>query len=92
MVQYISLTFQKRFRDYKSIGTLFEESRKDLLNQTLANRIREIVLEVFEELVDLLHIDCEKLISKIIYDDKVHEKTLKILATLKSDKPQLSNN
>jgi hypothetical protein len=49
-------------------------------------------LEVFDELVDLLHIDCEKLISKIIYDDKVHDKTLKILATLKSDKSPLSDS
>lgn len=92
MVQYILLTFQKRFRNYESIGALFEENREGLLNHTLANRIWEVVLEVFEELVDLLNIDCQNLISKIVKDDRAHEKTLKILASLKSDKPPTSNS
>lgn len=81
MVQYNLLAVAKRFTDYESLGDLFRHTKAETIQLTLAERLWQIIVEVLADLAELLEIDTESLMEKLISDNQRLEK-LTIYTTL----------
>jgi hypothetical protein len=75
MIQYIVLTFHKRFSYYETMGDLFRESRDELIELTIANRIWKLFIALQQKIVELFEIDIDVLYEKMIRDEE-HGKML----------------
>ncbi|MGP8322332.1 MAG: IS4 family transposase [Methanosarcinaceae archaeon] len=89
MIQYIVLGFYKRFLAYETTGELFRESRKQLLELTIVNRIWVLFVELQLQLIELFEIEIDELYGKMLNDAK-YEKIL--ITLLKTIKQQTSDN
>jgi len=83
-ISYIMLSLFKRFDSYETIGGAFEGTKAFIIEQTVAERIWGMFLEILRELVKLLDIDVLELMQKITSDDEKGAKILKILNALNS--------
>ena len=84
MVRSIILTLIMRFNNYETTGELFRESQKELITRTLSVRIWELVLELFNELLELIDMDYEEILTKTMQDENVEKKFTILLKALKS--------
>ena len=84
LMQYILLALHKRFESYETIGGVFKNSKQAMLELTLYDRILEIFLKIMRELVELLEIDYETIIEKLLDKDSSAQ-ILAILNVLKDD-------
>ena len=84
MAQYILLALLKRFESYETIGGAFRNSKQALLESTLVERILEIFLQIMKELVELLELDYELIIEKLLHKDS-SERIVAILNALKQE-------
>lgn len=84
LMQYILLALLKRFESYETIGGAFRDSKQAMLELTLADRIMEIFLQIMKELVELLELDYELIMEKLLHKD-ASEKILAILNALRED-------
>ena len=82
LTQYILLALLKRFENYETIGGAFKNSKQALLESTLVERILEIFLQIMKELVELLELDYELIIEKLLHKDS-SEKIVAILNALR---------
>jgi hypothetical protein len=78
MIQYIVLTFYKRFSSYETMGELFRESREELTELTIANRIWRLFIVLQQKIVELFEIEVDVLYRKMIQDEE-NEKMLMYL-------------
>jgi len=85
-IQNIMLSLMLRFSDYETKGELFKQSQQGLITQTIAVRIWEFVLELLKEILEILEVDINDLISKIINHRKTEKKMIKMLFALKTVK------
>jgi len=69
LTQYILLALLKRFENYETIGGAFKNSKQALLESTLVERILEIFLQIMKELVELLELDYEVIIEKLLHKE-----------------------
>jgi Transposase DDE domain len=76
MLQYNILSVAKRFSDYETLGLLFRSANAEIIELTIAERIWLIIIEIIAELAELLDIDTEMLMEKIIADNQKFEKLL----------------
>ncbi len=76
MLQYNMLSVAKRFSDYETLGELFRSANAEIIELTIAERIWLIIIEIIAQLADLLDIDTEVLMEKIITDNQKFEKLL----------------
>ena len=76
MLQYNTLSVAKRFSDYETIGGLFRTANSEITGLTITERIWLIIIKIAAELADLLDIDTEVLIEKIISHNQRFEKLL----------------
>lgn len=76
MLQYNILSVAKRFSDYETLGELFRTANAEIIELTIAERIWLIITEITAQLADLLDIDTELLMEKIITDNQRFEKLL----------------
>lgn len=81
MIQYNLLSVARRFADYESLGELFRNTNAETIQLTLAERLWQIIVEVLTDLAELLEIDPESLMEKLISDNQRLEK-LTIYRTL----------
>lgn len=89
MIQYIVLGFYKRFLSYETTGELFRESRQQLIELTIVNRIWVLFVELQLQIVELFEIEIDELYRKMLGDANYE----KILVTLlKSIKEQTNEN
>lgn len=88
MTQYILLALLKRFENYETIGGAFRNSKQALLELTLAERILEICILIMRELVELLELDFERVMEKLLHKNS-SAKMLAILNALRKDHPPL---
>ena len=89
IIQYIVLGFYKRFLSYETTGELFRESRQQLIELTIVNRIWVLFVELQLQIVELFEIEIDELYRKMLGDANYE----KILVTLlKSIKEQTSEN
>jgi len=84
LMQYILLALLKRFESYETIGGAFRNSKHAMLEITLADRIMEIFLQIMKELVELLELDYELIMEKLLHKDS-SDKIIAILNALQED-------
>jgi len=82
MVTHIVLSLQKRFASYETMGILFHENQKQLLELTLWERLWGIFIELMNEILEFLGIDIETLIENALRDEKTEKRLIKILQLL----------
>jgi hypothetical protein len=84
LMQYILLALLKRFECYETLGGAFRDSQRSMLQATLADRILEIFLHLMKELVELLELDYEMIMEKLLHKDS-SAKIIAILNALRDD-------
>jgi hypothetical protein len=70
MVQYNLLSVAKRFTDYESLGEMFRNTNAETIQQTLAERLWQLIVDVLADLAELIEIDTELLMGKLISDNQ----------------------
>lgn len=70
MIQYNLLSVAKRFTDYESLGEMFRNTNAETIQLTLAERLWQLIVEVLADLAELIEIDTESLMGKIISDNQ----------------------
>jgi HEPN domain-containing protein len=76
MIQYNLLAVAKRYAAYESLGELFRRANADTVQLTINEKIWQIILEIATVLADLLEIEHDVFIEKLLSDN---EKIRKIL-------------
>jgi hypothetical protein len=84
-VTYTILTLQRRFEAYETMGELYRESQQHLLELTLWERILKVFLKMLRQLMELLSIDIEKTIERLLQDENASKQILAIINALKED-------
>jgi hypothetical protein len=79
MITHMALSLQKRFANYQTMGALFHENQKQLLELTLWERLWGCFIKLLNELMELLGFDLERVIEKALYDKKSEEYLIKVL-------------
>lgn len=75
MVQYNLLSVAKRFTHYESLGELFRNTNAETIQLTVAEHIWQIIVDILADIAELLEIDTELLMGKLIADN---EKLIKL--------------
>jgi hypothetical protein len=79
LITYTILTLYKRFESYETMGKLFHETGKELLEKTLCERIATVFLKIVTQLLEILCIDVEESISRIISTNGTDKNVIIIL-------------
>ena len=82
LITHTILTLQRRFGAYETMGELFRESQQHLLELTLWERILKVFIKMLQQLSEILSIDIEESIEKILQSDKAGKQLLAMLAAL----------
>ncbi len=88
MIQYIMLACHKRFAAYETIGELFRQSRDKLLELSVANRLWLLFLRLQKEILEILDIDINEAIKKLLNQADYESILLKFLKSLAAPEPQ----
>ena len=89
MIQYIMLACHKRFAVYETIGELFRQSRDQLLELSIANRLWLLFLSLQREILEILDIDINEAIEKILNQADYESLLLKFLKSLVAPETEL---
>ena len=81
-VTLIILSLQRRFTAYETMGELFREAQKQLLELSLWERILIVFYKMLKQLLDVLNVDVDETIEKILQDKKAGKQLLIILNAL----------
>ncbi|MBL4861400.1 MAG: transposase [Crocinitomicaceae bacterium] len=82
-MNYAILSLRKRFEDYETLGILFREVQRELIEMTLIEKIWKFMIEIFNVLLAELGVDWEVFMSKIIQNQSlINECILKAFNTL----------
>jgi hypothetical protein len=82
LITHTILTLQRRFVAYETMGELFRESQQHLLELTLWERILKVFIKMLQQLSEILSIDIEETIEKILQNDKAGKQLLAMLEAL----------
>jgi hypothetical protein len=82
LITHTILTLQRRFEAYETMGELFRETQQQLLELTLWERILKAFIKMLRELMEILSIDLEETIEKIMASNHNDNKLLKMLEVL----------
>jgi hypothetical protein len=78
-ITYMILALKKRFASYETIGNLFREAKSELLEATIAEKILFVFAKILGQLLDMLAIDVNESMMKIIDANENSEKILLLL-------------
>ena len=70
MITYIILTLYKRFQAYETLGALFRDTQKEMLEKTLGERIEKVILKILCDLLEFFSIDVEETLYRLTSSDK----------------------
>lgn len=80
MIQYIFLAIKNRIEKYESIGKLYENTKADMLELRLHERLILLLIAIIEIIEELFEqFDIEKLFSKIINNEAAFERIMLLL-------------
>lgn len=82
LITHTILTLQRRFEAYETMGELFRETQQQLLELTLWERILKAFIKILRELMEILSLDLEETIEKIMSSNQNGNKLLKMLEIL----------
>ncbi len=84
LLQYNILSVYRRFADYESFGALFRQTNADTLQLTVNERIWKIMIEIVALLAEMLELDSEMLMGKLVTENERFEKILNYTTLLKA--------
>lgn len=70
MMRYNILSVAKRFEKYETMGELFRQAGEDTLEITISERVWLIILQLVAKLVEILEVDPEMLMEKLIAENQ----------------------
>jgi len=70
MITYTILTLYKRFEAYETLGALFRDTQKEMLEKTLCERIEMVILKILRDLLEILSIDVEETLYCLMSSNK----------------------
>ena len=76
------LSLQKRFSSYETMGELFRETQQQLLEFTLWERLVRVFLKMIVQLAEILNVDMEEILEKLMQSDQTSKQLLAILKLL----------
>jgi hypothetical protein len=82
LITHTILTLQRRFEAYETMGELFRESQQHLLELTLWERILKVFINMLQQLSEVLSIDIDETIEKIMRSEKAGKQLLAMLTAL----------
>lgn len=83
MMNYMVLNLKKRFEDYETLGQLFKHSKELILEQTLVDKIWEIIVELYVMIFSELGVDLDLFIQKMIQmKESIEDRMKNILSIL----------
>ena len=88
MITHTVLTLEKRFSAYQTMGELFMETQKHLLEFTLWERLNIVIIELINFLMDLCEIDIDELMERIINNEQYEKQYNVMLMALMTIKQQ----
>ena len=88
-LQYIMLALYKRFNAYETIGGMFKEAKDYISEMAIAERIMDLLFDILNFIFEILELDSEnieKLIRRILQDEKSGKKIIDMMEYDKSRK------
>jgi hypothetical protein len=82
LVTHTILTLQKRFGSYETLGELFRETQQYLLELTLLERLIRLLVNMVLQLIEILDIEIEDVIKKLMNNDEASRKLRAMLSVL----------
>jgi len=79
MITYTILALNKRFEAYETMGALFRDTQKEMLEKTLYQRIESVVLKILRDLLEILCIDVETTLYRLMSSEKVAREIIVLL-------------
>jgi len=79
MITYTILTLYKRFESYETLGALFRDTQKEMLEKTLCERIEMVILKILRDLLEILSIDVEQTLYLLTSSDKASKEIIILL-------------
>jgi hypothetical protein len=79
MITYTVLSLYKRFQAYETLGALFRDTQKEMLEKTLCERIEMVILKILRDLLEILCIDVEQTLYQLTSSDKVAKEVITLL-------------
>jgi len=79
MITYTILALNKRFEDYESLGAVFRDKQKELLEQTLCERIEIVILKIVSDLLEILCVDVELTLYHLMSSNKANHDVIILL-------------
>jgi len=93
MITYTILSLYKRFEAYETLGALFRDTQKEMLEKTLCERIELVILRILSDLMEFLCIDIEETLYKLISSKKGRRELFVLLsAVYQMDKADVKFN
>jgi len=94
LITHTILTLQKRFSAYETMGGLFRDTQQLLLEMNLWERLVKVFIKMVLELIEILNIDMEEVIYKLLQNDSVSNKLLTMLKAMVevNDNPKKVDN
>lgn len=88
-MNYIVLALKKRFEDYETLGILFRDFKSMMLQQTIIQKIWEILIQLFDTVFVSMGVDWKMFISTLINkQDEILQNLNNALASLYSSNQQ----
>jgi hypothetical protein len=88
MITYTILTLYKRFQAYETLGGLFRDTQKEMLEKTLCERIEMVILKILCDLLEFLCIDVEQTLYTLTSSQKAPQEIVILLNAVN----QIDNN
>ena len=79
MITYTILSLYKRIESYETLGALFRDTQKELLEKTLCERIEIVILKILCELLEIFSIDVEKALYDLMSSEKSSKEIIILL-------------
>ena len=79
MITYTILSLYKRFEAYETLGALFRDAQKELLEKTLCERIAMVILKILRDLLEIFSIDVEETLYRLTSSDEVAKEIIILL-------------
>jgi hypothetical protein len=79
MITYTILTLYKRFEAYETLGALFRDTQREMLEKTLCERIEAVILKILCELLEVLSVDVEDTLYRLTSSEKTSREVIVML-------------
>jgi hypothetical protein len=86
MIVYVLLNLRKRFSDYETLGEIFRDEGHLIKELNLWEKLWGLFQELLQEIIELLEIDIDKIMEKIVTEKPGQKKILLLLEKLNEER------